>query len=844
MADETAPRSLSPERWRHVREVLDAALALSGDEQIQYLAKATAGDSEVRREVEALLAYRTEAGRVLPTDLPLIRDPFKNAASPPQTLGAYRIVGEAGHGGMGVVYRAERMDGQFAKQVAIKLLPAIYSSTELESRFLRERQILARLEHPNVARLLDGAVAPDGRPYLVMEYVDGVPLTTYAQQQQLGIAARLDLFLGLCEAVAYAHRNFIVHRDLKPANVLVDRDGRVKLLDFGLARILDTAAPAPEITQTAFRMMTPAYASPEQIRGEPIAAASDVFSLGVVLYELLAGRRPFGSSGQTADEVQRAVCETDPPPPSKAPANDGASRLPVERDLDNIVLKAISKDAARRYASVDSLAQDLRWYLQGRPVSARPAGLGYRAFKFVTRNRVPVALGLLALIGTVTGMVAALRATRVAQSERGRAERRFSDVRRLANSFLFEFHDAIANLKGATPARALVIKRAREYLAGLAQDSRGDPELLRELARSYVMLGDIQGELSFANLGDTKGSIESYQQAESLHRALMAATPPSPQNRRGLMVIQQRMAMAYLKVGRPDQALEVLEASGRTAEELAQANPNSEQAVGDLFVQYERLSSAYDSLGEAAKRVETCRKLVQAALRLRQINPRNEHQIRSVMLAYSHLAQALPSESDDETAVLHRSAREFAAARAKARPDDGEAQTDLGITEMFEAAFLSRTGKPGAALPLALSARDRLVKMAEVDPENLEAQKEAADSWRTIGDVDVKRANSFEAERAYQESVKLLEGAAAKDALDIDLRASLAISYLGLGEAHENLRGCPDALPWYRKSVEQWSAISKQQALSPNHRPDSAKSDQARERCSPAAAHGSAEHTN
>jgi tetratricopeptide (TPR) repeat protein len=626
--------------------------------------------------------------------------------------------------------------------------------------------------------------------------------------------------------------------------VLVDRDGRVKLLDFGLARILDTAAPAPEITQTAFRMMTPAYASPEQIRGEPIAAASDVFSLGVVLYELLAGRRPFGVSGQTADQVQRAVCETDPPPPSKAPANDGTPKLPVEPDLDNIVLKAISKDAARRYPSVDSLAQDLRWYLQGRPVSARPAGLGYRASKFVRRNRVPVALALLALIGTVTGMVAALRATRVAQSERARAERRFGDVRKLANSFLFEFHDAIANLKGATPARALVIKRAREYLAGLTQDSRGDPELLRELARSYVMLGDIQGELSFANLGDTKGSIESYQQAESLHRALMAATPPSLQNRRGLMVIQQRMAMVYLKVGRPDEALQVLEESGRTAEELAQANPNSEQAVGDLFIQYERLGTTYSSLGEPAKSTETFRKLVQVALRLRQINPQNDRQTRSLLLADAHLAQALPAENANEAALLHRTARELAAERAKARPDDGEAQTDLGITEMFEAAFLSRTGKPGAALPLALSARDRLAKIAEVDPENLEAQKEAAESRRTIGDVDVKRANPVEAERAYQESVRLLEGAAAKDALDIDLRSSLAISYLGLGEAHEKLNGCPDALPWYRKSVEQWSAISKQQALAPNHRPESAKSEQARERCSPADAHGGVGHAH
>jgi tetratricopeptide (TPR) repeat protein len=809
---------MTPERWRRVRELLEAALALSPGEQSEFLAKATADDEGLRREVESLLALEEEANRLLPSGAPLAGSRVvEETAALPQSLGAYRIVGEAGHGGMGVVYRAERVDGQYTKQVAIKLLPTLYSLTELATRFLRERQILARLEHPNVARLLDGGVAPDGRPYLVMEYVDGQPITGYATDQGLNVADRLRLFLDLCEAVEYAHRNFIVHRDLKPANILVDRDGRVKLLDFGLARILDTASPHSDVTQTALPMMTPAYASPEQIRGEPITAASDVFSLGVVLYELLAGRRPFGEPGQTAAQVQRAVCETDPPAPGKGP------------DLDNVVLKAIAKDAPERYPSVEAFAQDLRFYLEGRPVSARRASLAYRARKFVGRNRVPVALAALALIGTVTGLVAALRASRAAQIERARAERRFNDVRKLANSFLFEFHDAIANLKGATPARALVIKRAREYLSSLSQDAQGDPGLLRELARSYVLLGDILGEMSFANLGDTKGSIESYQQAEALSRALVAANPKDPLNRRGLMVVQQRMAMAYMKTGHPEEALRVLEPAGKTADELAAVAHPGEQVFVDLFIQYERLGMAYEKLGETAKHIENNRKLLDVALRLKQMNPQKDRWIRSLMLAYNHLAVALGTSQ--EASDLYRKAHEIAAARAAANPDDGEAQTDLGIADVFEAGYRTKTGALDEAFSLAQSAQVRLAKMAAADPENLEAAKEASDAWFALGEVYLKRGKTADAARAFEESARLLEPGAAKDAMDLELRASLASSYFGAGESREKLRGCPDALPWYRKSSDQWSTLTKQQALSPMYRPAAARAEEAAQRC-------------
>ena len=822
---------MTPERWRRLRELLDAALALSADERSDYLAKAAPDDPSMRSEVESLLALEAEADMLLPTGAPLAGTRVaEETVALPEFLGAYRITGEAGHGGMGVVYRAERVDGQYKKQVAIKLLPALYSLTELESRFLRERQILARLEHPNVARLLDGGVAPDGRPYLVMEYVDGEPITTHADKRQLDVGERLTLFLDLCEAVAYAHRNFIVHRDLKPANVLVDLDGRVKLLDFGLARILESTTSDIDVTQTAMAMMTPAYASPEQIRGEPITAASDVFSLGVVLYELLAGRRPFGAQGQTAAQVQRSVCENDPPPPGKAPASAGAAKLPVAQDVDNIVLKAIAKDAAKRYPSVEAFAQDIRLYIDGRPVSARRAGFWYRAGKFVRRNRVAVGLAALAVIGTMTGLVLALRASRVAQVERARAERRFNDVRKLANSFLFEFHDAIANLKGSTPARGLVIKRAKEYLASLSQDSNGDPGLMRELARSYVLLGDILGEMSFANLGDTRGSMESYRQAEALSSALVAAAPKDPLNRRGLMVVQQRLAMAYLKVGHPEEALKVLEPAGKTAEEFAAVPHPGEQVFVDLFVQYERLGMALEALGETEKHIANNRKLLDVAIRLKQLDPTKDRWTRSVMLAYNHLAVAL--RDSDEASTLYRKAHEIVAQRAAANPDDEEAQTDLGIADLFEARYRMRIGELNEALSLTTGAQQRLIKMAAVDPENLEAAKEASDAWFTLGDIHMKQGKFADAARAYEESARLLEPGAAKDALDVDLQSSLAKAWFGAGESHERLHGCTDALPWYRKSDDLWSALAKQRAVFPVDREAADNASQAEKRCS------------
>jgi serine/threonine-protein kinase len=394
-----------------------------------WLAERCGGDAWLRGEVAALLAAHDRAEGLLDGGARVAAVPAPGGADDravapaPARVGRWRLGAELGRGGMGVVYRAERDDGLFRQTAAVKLLTRGPEHAGLVRRFEAERQILATLAHPNVARLLDGGVADDGRPYLVMEYVDGLPVTRHCDERRLGVDARLRLFADACRAVAHAHARLVVHRDLKPANILVDRDGRVKLLDFGIAKLLGgpppgaapgdggpDAAPVPNAeTRAGQHPMTPAYASPEQVRGAPATTATDVYGLGLVLYELLCGRPAQRPAGGSYDEVARAVLTDEPARPSAAPAGAAGdapdpaavaaargttpARLArrLRGDLDAVVLRALAKDPARRYASADALAADVERHLAGLPVAARGDRPLYVAGTFVRRHRAGVA---------------------------------------------------------------------------------------------------------------------------------------------------------------------------------------------------------------------------------------------------------------------------------------------------------------------------------------------------------------------------------------------------------------------------------------------------------------------
>jgi tetratricopeptide (TPR) repeat protein len=508
---------MEAERWQQVKAIFQAALDLPPDERRAYVQTACAGDEELRREIDSLLVSEEDSDGFLTTEASnyvpgAMLDSDAPDANLGRRIGPYQIESEIGSGGMGSVYLAQRVD-EFRQKAAIKLMRRGMDSRLVVSRFRYERQILAGLDHPNIARLLDGGATEDGRPYFVMEYVEGTPIDAYCHARSLPVPEILRLFRQVCAAVQYAHQNLVVHRDIKPGNILVTPDGTPKLLDFGIAKLIrqETAAETAGLTSMGVRLMTPEYASPEQVRGTPITTATDVYSLGVVLYELLAGRRPYEFSAASPVEVERTVCETEPRPPSAVEGGAASKRL--SGDLDNIVLKALEKDPHRRYASVEQFSEDIRRHLEGVPVLARPLTIRYRTAKFVRRNRTAVVAGVLVFLSLTGGLVAASIQAHIARQQRARAERRFNDVRHLAESFLFEFHEKIKDLQGSRPARELIVQRALEYLGGLTQEAAGDASLSRELAEAYLKVGDVQGNPYELNRGDTAGALASYRQA-------------------------------------------------------------------------------------------------------------------------------------------------------------------------------------------------------------------------------------------------------------------------------------------------------------------------------------------
>jgi non-specific serine/threonine protein kinase/serine/threonine-protein kinase len=540
---------VEPELWRRVEHVCIAAMERDEAERSAYVAAACAGNELLQREVNSLLAGYGRAESFM--ESPAIEVAAKSLAADElvsadlasrfigRTISHYRIVEKLGSGGMGEVYRAVRADGAYEKQVAIKLIRSGFGSEYFLTRFRNERQILARLDHAGIAHLLDGGATHDGLPFIVMEYVDGLPIDRYCEKRRLSLPERLKLFRAVCGAVQYAHQNLVLHRDLKPGNILVTPAGEVKLLDFGIAKIANEANGAAEAQATVLPMMTPEFASPEQIRNEPMTTASDIYSLGVILYKLLCGQLPFRTKSTAPHEIARAICETDPTRPSSVARfpeklqESGANTVAwskhnhpalaakkIAGDLDNIVLKALRKEAGRRYASVEQLSEDLGRYLDGRPVLAHKDTLRYRAGKFVRREKRIVTAALLVILSLTGGMVVSLWEAHIARIQRTRAERRFNDVRALANSLMFDVNDAIEALPGSTAARELVVNKAVTYLDSLAQESSGDFKLQSELATAYERVGQVQGSFDGANVGDTTGALTSLKKAAAIREAV------------------------------------------------------------------------------------------------------------------------------------------------------------------------------------------------------------------------------------------------------------------------------------------------------------------------------------
>jgi tetratricopeptide (TPR) repeat protein len=497
---------MTPSPWSEVDRILKGALELPESGQDAWIARECGDRPTLRSEVESLLRAHRAAENFL--------EPRTHTYEG-RRIGPYRLLEEIGSGGMGAVYRARREDQNFQQEVAVKLMRAsLKIRPNAVRRFLEERQILAGLAHPNIARLLDGGYTSEGAPYIVMEYVAGTPITDYCSTNELDLKARLALFLQLASGVQFAHQHLVIHRDIKPANVLVTGTGTPKLLDFGIAKLV---GPEPAGTETTLRLLTPDYASPEQVRGRAMTTSSDVYSLGVLLYELATGRRPYQLSDTPLDQAIETICVKDPAPP-RAITRD------VPEDLDAIVMKALRKEPESRYASVREFAEDIDRYLGSRPVLARQGTYSYVVRKFVRRHRAGVATAVAVCILLAASAAVVIRESQAARFERDRAQRRFDEVRRLAHSVVFDLQDKIATLPGSTPVRKELIASVIGYFDGLAKEAAGDPGLQQELAEAYLRVGEVQGGGN-ENLGDRQGALVSFQKAEQIARALVAAQP-------------------------------------------------------------------------------------------------------------------------------------------------------------------------------------------------------------------------------------------------------------------------------------------------------------------------------
>lgn len=519
---------MSPQRWRDMEAIYDAAVDLPPAERDRYLDEQCGPDTDLRREVAGMFADAAGFTGVVESAAAAATD---DDADPwvGRRLGPYRVLRLIGHGGMGAVYECLREEG-FEKRVAVKLVKYTFDSDLARRRFQQERQILARLDHANIARLLDGGDYQGRVPYLVMEFVEGRPLLDACAG--LPIAARLRLFQKILAAVSYAHAELVVHRDIKPANILVTRDGEPKLLDFGIARLTGQEASG---TLTMSAVMTPDYASPEQVKAEPAGVATDIYSLGATLYEILSGARPHGLETYSTAEIYRAICENEVRPPSQRAADPALGRQ-LRGDLDTLVLHAMAREPAKRYPSADAFRAEIDRFLEARPLTVRPASTTERAWKFVRRNRLSVAAAIVVAASLIAG-------TTVSAIEARRAQRRFAQVRELANTFLFQLYDQVTPLPGSTAVRASIVETARKYLDGLAREAGGDQGLLVELADAYERLGTVEGQIGSANLGKVEDARVSFRHALDLY-ARLGVGPRSP------LQLRRKAAMVWWLLAR------------------------------------------------------------------------------------------------------------------------------------------------------------------------------------------------------------------------------------------------------------------------------------------------------
>jgi tetratricopeptide (TPR) repeat protein/predicted Ser/Thr protein kinase len=778
-------------RWLRIKNLFADAIELAPELRAEWIVRTCAGDDGLRLELDALLEAHEQAGRfmeqgalALPEAAGVVAAVTHAAfpATTPARFGGYRIVRELGRGGMGVVYLGARDDDRFEKLVAIKVIAGDLVDPIASGRFLEERRILASLDHPGIARLLDAGTSDTGVPFVIMEYVAGEPIDAYCAAQRLSVRDRLTLFGRVCDAVQYSHERLVVHRDIKARNILVTADGAPKLLDFGIARLLDPAGLDRHATRTAFRALTPESASPEQVRGDPVTVSTDVYSLGVLLYRLLCGRSPYRADLTTASGAARAICEEEPLRPSATPGL--LHRRELRGDVDLIILKALRKDAARRYASVDQLAQDIARHLGRLPILAAPDAWTYRTRKFVERQW----LGLSAVAAVILALLAG-GATTWWQAQR--AERRFNDVRRLAHTLMFDIHDAIAKLPGSTSARRLLVTHALEYLDSLAREAGGDPALERELASAYEKMADVLGWPNTPNLGDVHGALTVYHKAQAARQRLLDDEPGNTALLRDLATTAMKISRASFYAGDPHAGAEEARHALAIEEKLATVDPGNAQTF--------RLARSHSNYGQmlfvSGHTVDSMQQQQKAVAMLETLNASgwNQREVQNrLAVAYGYFASVLRLGKPVAGIVpnfkaaldMQRKALALDELFATAATADTGLQRQVMVDRMNLGENLLQLKDRRGALEQFRQGLASAEALAHADAANLQAQSDLAWVSSSLGQLLAQDGATKEAFGLLNRSQALMAPVVAADPANVNTRSKVAGYNEGFGHAH------------------------------------------------------------
>jgi serine/threonine protein kinase len=748
-------------RWSLIEEVFQGALERPLAERKQYLADACGNDPELLSEIESLLESDHDAEHALRS---LVADDLTEltrssvSADLGSQVGPYLLVRELDSGGMGVVYLAVRSDDHYFQIVAIKMIRKGLESADLVQRFRVERQILATLNHPNIGAILDGGETKEGRPFIVMEFVEGQPITLASEASGLPIRQRIELFRSLCSAVHYAHQKLIIHRDIKPSNVMVTPEGVVKLIDFGTSKPLEPQLVLKDDTPTlsGFRMMTPDYASPEQLQGEQLTTATDVYSLGVLLFELLTGSRPYTLRGLSPAAAERVLLNLRSRKPSSAADLSRRRRKELSGDLDRIVTTAMNHDPAQRYRSVQHLEEDLHRYLQGKPIAARNASLVYTLRKLVQRNKT-VMLAAFAMIVLLS--VSFL----IYSSQSRKADRRVSQVRTLAGSAISDLTDKLQHSSASTKTQAALFHSALSYLDELRRSTGNDPRLLIELSKAYVRVGDLEGSPFVANLGNSGTAVASYQKAWqaareahtrmpgdestvalieayqrlggieaflgnlheaddnyqqglSLAQAFWQKKPDDPARKRLLARNYAGMGDVGLRSLNPDQALTSVSAAFHIFGDGPSGDEDHDRMLIGLYLDRAR---TFNELGRQSQALEDGRKAIAFAEALVQSYPYSVQARRSLFLAYQEAVlplagrDALNVGDSGQAQVYARKALAIAQMLAGLDSGNVQAKYDLAIayTEMGDSFRLTNFEMAGAWYRKSISLTKKLAPL-------------------------------------------------------------------------------------------------------------------------------------